>query len=287
MVDEVGAMPEPAAAGRTEVGGRWTYVWGARRRPFAHPVATPAGVVLTRDAPDDHPWHHGLWFAVKFVNGDNFWEEYDAYGVVRHDGPPALSRQGGEVVLQGALRWIAPDRSTVVIDEQRVLRHVPLSDDAYAIDVDVTLVPRTEVLLDRTPFTTWGGYSGLTLRGSAAWCDTKLRLPDGTEHDRLLGVAGPWCELAGPAGPDRAVAGVVLVDHPGNPGAPVPWYGSTRADTYGEGWANFLNAAFLWDAPVAVAARDPLRLRYRAVIHDGAWTTARIDEVASSFRDAP
>ena len=29
----------------------------------------------------------------------------------------------------------------------------------------------------------------------------------------------------------------------------MPWYGSTRADTYGDGWANFVNAAFLWDEP--------------------------------------
>ncbi len=46
--------------------------------------------VLTRDAPDDHPWHHGLWFTIKFVDEDNFWEEMAPYGVLRHDGPPEV-----------------------------------------------------------------------------------------------------------------------------------------------------------------------------------------------------
>ena len=76
--------------GATTVAGCWTYHWGARRRPYVHPLRTPAGHVLTRNAPADHPWHHGLWFTIKYVDGDNFWEEMDTYGVLRHDGPPAV-----------------------------------------------------------------------------------------------------------------------------------------------------------------------------------------------------
>jgi hypothetical protein len=271
---------------RVVVGRCWSYVWGARRRPFLHPVRTPAGLVLTRDAPEDHPWHHGLWFTIKFVNGDNYWEEYDAYGVLRHDGRPEVDAGGGRARVSGALRWIAPDRSTVVIDEHRTLLHQPLDEGSYAIDVEATLVPRVDVVLDTTPFTTWGGYSGLTLRGAGEWHDTRLRLPDGARHDRLLGVPAGWCELAGPVGDQGAQAGVVLVDHPGNPRSPVPWYGSARADTYGEGWANFVNAAFLWGGPLALGAGEPLRFRYRVVVHDGAWPLGRVDEVARSFRDA-
>ena len=69
-------------------------------------------------------------------------------------------------------------------------------------------------------------------------------------------------------------------DHgPGNPRHPVPWYGSTRAATYGdEGWSNFLNAAFLWDAALAVAGGATLPFRYRVVVHDGSWTADRCAE---------
>lgn len=285
-MDDEGSLVPVRGGDRVVVDRCWTYVWGARRRPFLHPVRTPAGLVLTRDGPDDHPWHHGLWFTVKFVNGDNFWEEYDAYGVLRHDGAPEVETDLGRVGVAGRLRWIAPDRSTVVIDEHRTLRHVPLDEESYAIDLETALVPTVDVVLDRTPFTSWGGYSGLTLRGAGEWHDTRLRLPDGAPHDRLLGVAAPWCELAGPVGEEGPEAGLVLVDHPENPRAPVPWYGSTRADTYGEGWANFLNAAFLWDGPLTVDAGESLRFRYRVVVHDGAWSVDRVDEVARSFRDA-
>ena len=78
------------------------------------PVRTPAGHVLTREAPPDHPWHHALWFTIKFVDGDNFWEEYDAFGTLVHDEPPSVAEDDdGRVVVRGALRWVRPDGATV------------------------------------------------------------------------------------------------------------------------------------------------------------------------------
>jgi hypothetical protein len=241
-----------------------TYRYNAdhRKRPNFHPVATPSGAVLTRDAPEDHPWHHGLWFTIKFVNGENFWETYDAHGVLRHVGPDTI-------------HWIRPDRATVVIVEERRLEEVDLGrDDAYGLDWTTILTPRVDVVLDRTPFTTWGGYGGLTLRGRADWVDTRLLLSDGTTHERLLGSKGDWLDLSGSI--DGGEAGVLLLPHPDDVRSPVPWYASTRADTYGdEGWSNFANAAFLWDAALEWKALRPLPFRFRIVVHDGTWDVDR------------
>ena len=115
-----------------------------------------------------------------------------------------------------------------------------MADDAYVIDFD-TALPRVDVVLDRTPFTTWGGYGGLTLRGAGTWSDTRLLLADGGSHQQVHGVPARVVRPVERGGRRR------LFDHPDNPRYPTPWYGSTRADTYGEGWANFVNAAFLWE----------------------------------------
>ena len=123
----------------------------------------------------------------------------------------------------------------------------------------------------------------MTLRGAGDWTDTTLTVDDGSTHERVLGDSSRWCDLTGtPAGVSdgaaagAVVAGLAFLDHPGNRRHPVPWYASTRADTYGdEGWSNFLNAAFLWDSALTVPALEPLSFRYRAVVHDGAWSTAR------------
>lgn len=257
---------------------RWRYAYGARKRPFLHPVATPAGHVLTRNAPDDHPWHHGLWFTIKYVNEENFWEEQDAYGVLRHRAAPKVQHHGERVTVVGDLDWIRPDRETVIIKERRRIAHIPIDDDAYAIDFDTTLVPEAKVLLDRTEFTTWGGYGGLAFRGRGDFHDTRILLSDGSEQDRVLGGRAKWLDLSGRVGgaDGDAEAGVTFFDPMGSPRHPVPWYASTRADTYGDEWGNFVNAAFLWDGSLKVAKHEPLDFKYRVIVHDGIWNEDRI-----------
>jgi len=247
-------------------------VWNAPR-PYVHPLTTPAGGVLSVEAPPDHPWHHALWFTIKFVNGENFWEEYGDFGLL-HTTRVGPDDDGG---LRAEIDWTAPDGRSVRLQEVRTLHVRTVDADTYAIDWTEVLEVDDDTVLDRTPFTTWGGYGGLTLRGAPDWSDTTIRLADGAERDRALGERSPWLAIEGTAAATGAPAGVVILDHPDNPRWPTPWYASTRADTYGEGWANFVNAAFLWDEPLEVRAGVPLLLRYRVLVHDGAWTTERIE----------
>ncbi len=243
----------------------WTPVW-ASRRPHVHPLRTPLGRVLTVDAPADHPWHHGLWSTIKFVNGENYWEEYGEFGVlvtrdVRVDGDTTTA----------AIEWFAPDGHAIAMRETRTLRHVELSGGAYAIDWTFSLEPTVDCELDRTPFTTWGGYGGLTLRGAPDWSDTELIVAGAPPTARVLGDRAPWCALVSDA------ATVAILDHPANVGYPTPWYASTRAATYGDGWANFLNAAFLWNGPERVAAGDTLARRHLVIVADGRVAPSAIE----------
>ena len=86
----------------------WSAVWDAPR-PFLHPVRTPAGALLTVEAPADHPWHHALWFAIKFVNGENFWEEYGEFGTARAPARSSSSPGGG---VRATIDWVRPDGAT-------------------------------------------------------------------------------------------------------------------------------------------------------------------------------
>ena len=272
----------------TEV-GPFTYVWRDVPRPFVHPVRTPDGRVLSVDSPADHPWHHALWFTIKFVNGTNFWEEYDQFGLLRQQAPPTLETRtdGGRPVVRAtsSIDWVDADGESVVVTERCSLTS-RVDADAHLLDWDVRLTPTADTRFDRTPFTTWGGYGGLTLRGRPDWHHTRLLLPDGRARQRVLGEHANWCALDGTIGTDDEgrPAGVAMLDHPDNPNHPTPWYASTRADTYGdEGWANFCNAAFLWDAPLEVEAGAELRLRHRVVVHDGEWGTERVERAWQSW----
>jgi hypothetical protein len=64
----------------------------------------------------------------------------------------------------------------------------------------------------------------------------------------------------------------------------VPFYAATRAGAgYGDGWANTVYPAFLWDGPRRMDAGAELRFRYRVVVHDGIWDTARADDAWHTF----
>jgi hypothetical protein len=244
---------------------RWNCVWDAPR-PYVHPLRTPGGISLTANAPADHPWHHALWSTIKFVNGVNFWEEYGDFGVLRTSELRAID--GGH---QATIEWRRPD-GEVAAREVRTIAERPVDGDAYALDWEFAITPTVDTVFDRTPYDAvqgWGGYSGLTLRGAPDFTDTRLLLADGSEHEAVRGVPSSFCALEGPN------AGIVLADHPSNDRYPTPWYASTRGATYGDGWANFVNAAFLWDAPMHVAAGDTLRRRHLVVVHDTGWDVDR------------
>lgn len=243
----------------------WTCVWDAPR-PYVHPLRTPSGLLLSTDAPDDHPWHHGLWSTIKFVNGVNFWEEYGEFGLLI---TTAVQRvDGGH---RATIEWRRPDGFVAAVEERTIVEQ-PIDETAYALEWHFAIRPTLDTTFDRTPYSEpegWGGYGGLTLRGAPDFVDTRLSLADGSEHDAVRGARSEFCALDGRA------AGIVVADHPANERFPTPWYASTRGATYGAGWANFVNAAFLWDAPMEVAAGDLLQRRHLVVVHDGRWDLER------------
>jgi hypothetical protein len=259
-----------------DVSRLWHYNDREAAKPFVHPLRLQSGAVLSCDGPPSYAWHHGLWFAIKYVNGTNFWEEDGEFGTVR----ARASRADGD-----ELDWLHPD-GTVVIDERRRLTGLALAGDAYAIDWAIDLTPRVDVTLDREPYNgVWGGYSGLAFRGRPDFTDTKLLLPSGpADAERIEGEPAPWIDLSGTV--DGVTGGVAVLDAPDNPNHPVPWYASTRGLIYGDEWGNFVNAAFLWDGPVAVGAGSTLSFRYRVIVHDGIWEGDRLAVEFAHYRDS-
>jgi hypothetical protein len=240
------------------VSTRWTYVTDRAPKPFVHPLHAPSGRLLTTESPEDHLWHRGLWFTIKYIDGENFWEEDPPFGTQK-------------LVGDNRLDWTHSD-GRVAISEQRTLTEVDLGPGAYALDWTSTLSAAGDapVELERTPYTTWGGYGGLAFRGAGDWENTRILVADGSEHRRAVAVESPWADLSGPD------AGITFLDHPDNPRHPTPWYGASRSRVYGEaGWSNFLNAAFLFHGGITLEPDSPLTLRYRVVVHDGQWDAAR------------
>lgn len=241
-----------------------------------HPIVTPAGAVISGWEPSDHIWHRGLWFTFKFVNGDNFWEEHPPFGIQRTiDSPEGLTATplpGGAAILRHQLQWESPAHG-VVLSESRRWRYEPLhrgnrSSGGMVIDFATTLTAVRDLTLDRTPYTNWGGYGGLSFRASREMHGVELVTPEG-QVDATPGLTGQrhaYLVMRGrmDGGADRWVS-MLVVDHPANVRYPTPWYAKSS-----NGFT-FWNAALLFHEPLRLPRGDRLALRYRVCVVDGRW----------------
>ncbi|MGD1276741.1 MAG: PmoA family protein [Tepidisphaeraceae bacterium] len=258
----------------------WRYVYAGKPKPFFHPLRTPAGHVLTLLEPHDHWWQRGLWFTVKFINGENFWEEKDGtvWGTQRTLAPLAVTHlDDGRISVFCRVQWVRPNDAGIVFNEQRKFEYRPLEEHAYALDFLFNLTPTADLKLDRTVFTTWGGYGGLTFRGTRNWQEPRLLLADGTTSSRPIGPRATWCDLSGNLdGGVRPSGGIAFFDHPSNPRHPTPWYGDTGATHY-------FNAAFLFHEPMEIPGGEPINFRYRVLVHDGIWEKDRLQKAYEEY----
>jgi hypothetical protein len=257
----------------------WRYVYGGKPKPFFHPLATPAGHILSLFEPSDHVWHRGLWYTIKFINGENFWEEKagDPWGTQQTPVPPDVSHEtNGRILIASSVKWVTPGGTTIV-NEKRSFTHHAIDQDAYALDFTFDLTFTADVTLDRTPFTTWGGYGGLTMRGNRNWLKTRLLFDDNTTSDRPTPKPSKWCDLTGLIdGARETQCGIATFDHPSNPRHPTPWYGGT-------GPGHYYCAAFLFNEPMKLAAGQTLSQRYRVIVHDHEITADRLNALYADY----
>ena len=256
---------------RVEVAASAVYRFGPKLpKPCVHPLTTPAGHVLSGFEMSDHVWHRGLWFTFKFVNGTNFWEEHAPYGVqVSRSQPVCELSDPHELRISHRLKWTS-EATGPVIDEARVLT---FRGDGV-IDWATQLRATQDVILDRTPYTTWGGYGGLAFRSARALHDVNFLLPGGETVGALAGQSHAWTAMqARVDGDAERYVSIGMIDHPANPRWPSPWYCKS-----GNGF-NYMNPALLFHEPMSLKEGDALRLRYRVMFRDGLWTP---DELAAA-----
>jgi len=256
---------------------------------YFHPLMTTEGSLLTWDRPPDHIWHHGLWFSWKYIDTVNYWE------VDRETGRPAGRTSWSNVWVSTGkdlearvdmdLDYRPVGAEAPVLTEKRLIEvQPPDADGVYAIDWTGAFEAAADVVLDRT-LPPWepggqynGGYAGLSVRLAEALVDREIMTSEGPAetwaHDRYRGrhIGLDYSGLA--AGRQ---AGIAILDHPGNPRSPTPWYVIRSSPM------SWFNPAVLTDEPLALRAGETFVLRYRVLIHSGRWDAERLKNEAARF----
>ena len=211
-------------------------------KPYFHPVTNPAGDVLTALRPADHPWHRGIWWSWKFINGLNYWEENEkgvSEGQTTLHGTRVETQEDFSARISQDIDYHPPHCAAVVTEH----RQIEISGNIISWCSEFTAV--SDVTMDRTPVAgepdgmDWGGYAGLSVRlaeGVTGLCDSEGR----TEAGLIHGQSAAWVELAG-----------IRV----TPEIPSRWYAWTNGMQY-------FSPAILFGGPIELGAGQRLNLNY-------------------------
>ncbi|WP_169305289.1 PmoA family protein [Coraliomargarita akajimensis] len=250
----------------------WTYNHDpAEGKPYIHPLATITGTVFTALRPDDHPWHRGVWFSWKKINGVSYWEENRETG--KSPGETRIKQfkrsiaENQDVQFDLDIEYAPAGSNDMVLTEQRsVTISVPDSTGMYIIDWSTTFQALDkDVVFERTPPPhepkgySYGGYAGLSVRMNG-----KMR-------------RGTYVNSSGEIKPHRNPANWMLfkapesgsllfMDHPDNLNTPSVWYLDLPM--------SYFSPAILYNAPHTLEAGQTLSLKYRLVVSSEAMNDA-------------
>lgn len=251
-----------------------------------HPVSLPGGPVLSWDQPPDHHWHHAFWFAWKYVNGLNYWEEgrpQEPEGLTTWRNVTVATRPDYSARITLDIDYHPPDQPPVLRERREVQVSAPDGQGQYHFDWQSTFIAVVPVLLDRTPIpgephgAGWGGYAGLSWRFAKDLTGWQVAFSNGDTALEPTGRRAAALEVNGAAG--GVEAGVAFLDHPDNLNSPSPWHLVAQPKT------SFLFAqpAVLYYGAHRLAANESLVLRYRVIVHPGRWSADRLNEEAARF----
>lgn len=238
--------------------------------PYIHPVNTQDGHTITMEWPGDHPWHCGMYFAWKYINGINVWDRVSSgiQGAAPVHKTIIDVTDNDKPAIKHTIEWVDKEGKHLLHDS-RIVRLVPLeTKGAYAIDWELEFHTDLEkVILDREE--KWGGYAGMMTRLARnvspeirSNLDTKIDTESPTEPfewvDYNYSLDGLFSETN-----FEHKAGLVTMLHPGNPVHPQRWC------TYFESHIQGLHPAILKDKPMTLKKGSLLELKYRHIIYRG------------------
>lgn len=278
---------------------------------YLYPVIGPTGVGVTRDFPmrdnpvekdnkrQDHHHHRSFWTAWGDVRigdfkekGYDFWAERDECPrqvltrVIRMGGGPVFGEVEAEIEWRNfegrriltevrTYTFFAGDADQRIIDQKNVFRF----DDMDVMFADTKeggiCSIRLAVTMDEKGTTTPS-----TLRGQMT------NSKGGVGAKECWGKSAEWCDYVGPLA--GQTVGVAVLDHPENLQHPTHWhirdYGLYTANPFG--LRDFTRDKSK-DGSRVWKKGESCEFKYRAIIHKGDTSTARIADQWKVYENPP
>ncbi|HWB95127.1 MAG TPA: PmoA family protein [Bryobacteraceae bacterium] len=289
---------------QVEIGGKpftQFFIGPDTQKPYLHPLRSATGKVVTRAYPmenipgenHDHPHHRGLWFTHGAVNGYDFWgNEPDQKGAGKGKGKVVLKTidkvSGGRKsgLIAATFDWVADGQALLSEERRMTFYDVP---NMRVFDVDIILHPDTEVTFGDTKEGTFAIRLAAELEE-----EQPKKIPEPKRTGRMVNAVGKqtekqvwgtrseWVDYFGSIGGEKL--GIAILDNPGNPRHPTYWhsraYGLFAANPFG---VSDFERDKSKNGNLTIQVGQPLRFRYRVIIHPGNYQSANIAEMYKDY----
>ena len=255
----------------------WQYNFNNRfGQPYFHPV-TVKNSTITCVCPPDHPWHLGLWFSWKFINGVNYWEYlndfksektgYKSAGITEIKMIDIFRNTDFSANIRMELQYHPENSDPVMTEKRNIMISPPLNDGSYFIDYENIFNPLIdEVILDRTPVEgepggqSWGGYAGLSVRFNQDYTSSGIIAPsDSISYKKNNWLYMGFNTLTGEK------AGICILQNIKFTTPTTSWYviNDPEIPFY------YYSPAVLFDGRIILKKGEALHLKYRVLILPG------------------
>ena len=207
-------------------------------RPYAHPVNTLAGEVLTNFRPNDHRWHHALSYTINCVAEHNFWggasyrktDGYQWRGDQGHQQHVVWLEKSASC-LRHTLDW-RTGTGELLLQEERTLKFTLVSPKAWSLRWVATFKNASNKSLPLGQYYSGQGltgshYGGLQFRGTRDLLDEHgddsvgIFAEGGLSGEEAIhGTATAWMEWRGQKDTSQRKVVLRFVNNTG----PVHWF---------------------------------------------------------------
>lgn len=256
-----------------------------RRGGYIHPVYTPSGRIVTDDYPADHYHHHGIWYAWTKTEFEgrhpDFWNVGDGTGTVEFVAVDETWNGPVHAGFTARHRYVdvsAPKPVTALNERWEVIVYrVGQGKRPYSM---FDLITTDECATSSPLVLQEYRYGGMGFRGHRQWLEKDNCFFLTSEgKDRATGHAtrARWCHIGGRV--DGQLAGVAILDHPGNFRAPQPMRINPDQP--------FFNYAPSQMGEFKIEPGKPYVSRYRFIVYDGPPDKDELDRLWNDYANPP
>lgn len=245
---------------------------------YLHPLYSLRGDTLTQEFPADHPYHRGIFWAWHqiFIDDETVGDGWIMENIETEVLDIELTTDNHMARLSIDAVWksyLFENRKPFVKEHTSITVH-QLTNDIRKIDFEISLkavVPGVEIGGSDDE----KGYGGLCAR---------LKLPDDLTFTSANGAviaqtvqikAGAWMDFSASFGKTNGTSGLSILCHPTTPNYPAPWI--LRSVT------SMQNIVFPGRDRVKLPTDEPIVLRYRMIVHNGAAHNIDIAALKSEY----